>query len=165
MAINLFFLRKSPVGTKCCCPLLHYFTINQQGEEVSPAGSICPHQCPHAHSSAALLGKGWCDSYQPWEESRDVRGAENKTWWAQQTSWSIQKTVWDSRTAILRAEPPCTRESCGITKWVTWVSQLSAWSMNMFNLTSFFLSLFWSVDGVFWSSTIVELLYDICPRQ
>lgn len=76
MAINLFFLRMSPVGAQCCYPLLHYFANEQQREAVSPAGSVCspsllpwPVQC---------WGKAGVVSYHPWEENREVRGAEHK---------------------------------------------------------------------------------------
>lgn len=168
MAINSFFLRTSPVGAQCCCPLLHYFTNMQQGEEVSPAGSICSSSVPPCPLQCWSAGERlvWCPT-TPGKRTGTRGGLRTRPdgHSSHLTVWSIQKTVWDSRTAILRVEPPCTREICGITKWMTWVSQLSAWTVIMFNLTSFFLSLFWSVDGVFWSSTIVELLYDICLRQ
>lgn len=145
MAINLFFLRTS-VGAQWCYPLLHYFTNEQQREEVSPAGSIC-YPLPHPHPPpwplwAWSAGEKlvWCPT-TPEKRTGKWGGLSTRPDGHSNhlTAWSIQKTVWDSRKKILlRVEPPCTAGGC-VASHVTHVMgdmTLTAlsWTVIMFRL-------------------------------
>ena len=76
MAINLFFLRTSPVGAQYCYP---YFTNEQWRHEVSPARSGCSPSLPTATLVQVCWGMAGAVSCHPRKEAGEVRGAEHMT--------------------------------------------------------------------------------------
>lgn len=64
--------------------------MSSRGKRIHLRGLAAPHPSPTATLVQVCWGMAGAESYHPWTEVREVRGAEHTTWWARQPSNSLE---------------------------------------------------------------------------